>query len=78
MTNPAKRHWNSISPTRQARIIREFKEFLQLLCTVDEVRVPAFVRPDEMGDLVDDIETICRWTTMVMLRCGSVTLGAAL
>jgi len=25
-----------------------------------------------------DQESTCRWTTMVMLRCGSVTLGAAL
>jgi hypothetical protein len=58
ITNRAKRHWNSISPTRQTRIIRKYKECLQLLCAVDELCVPAFVGPDEMGDLVDDIETM--------------------
>jgi hypothetical protein len=58
ITNRAKRHWNSISPTRQAGIIRKYKERLQLLCAVDELCVPAFVGPDEMGDLVDDIETM--------------------
>jgi hypothetical protein len=58
ITKRAKRHWNSISPTRQARIIQKYKERLQLLCPVDKLCVPAFVGPDEMGDLVDDIETI--------------------
>jgi hypothetical protein len=58
ITNRAKRHWNSISPTLQAGIIRKYKERLQLLCAVDELCVPAFVGPDEMGDLVDDIETM--------------------
>ena len=58
ITNRAKRHWNSISPTRQARIIQKCKERLQLLCAVDELCVPAFVGPDEMGDLADDIETM--------------------
>jgi len=32
-------------------------EHHQLLCAVDELYLPAFVGPDEMGDLVDDIET---------------------
>jgi len=58
ITNRAKRHWNSISPTHQAGIIQKYKECLQLLCAVDELCVPAFVGPDEMGDLVDDIETM--------------------
>jgi len=56
--NRAKQHWKSISPARQAGIIRKYKERLQLLCAVDELCVPAFVGPDEMGDLVDDIETM--------------------
>jgi len=34
---------------------------LQLLCAVDELCVPAFVSPDEMGELVDDIETMFDW-----------------
>jgi hypothetical protein len=39
-------------------MIRKYKESLQLLCTVDELCVPAFDGPDEMGDLVDDIESM--------------------
>jgi hypothetical protein len=39
-------------------MIRKYKECLQLLCAVDEFCVPAFVGPDEMGDLVDDIESM--------------------
>jgi len=31
---------------------------LQLLCAVNELCVPVFVSPDEIGDLVDDIETM--------------------
>jgi hypothetical protein len=58
ITNRAKRHWNSISPTRQAVIIRKYKEHLLLLSAVDELCVPAFVGLDEMGDLVDEIETM--------------------
>ena len=58
ITNRAKRHWNSISPTRQARMVRKYKERLQLLCAVDELCVPAFVGPDDIGDFVDDSETM--------------------
>jgi hypothetical protein len=58
ITNRAKRHWNSTSPTRQAGNIRKYNERLQLLCAVDALCVPAFVGPDEMGDLLDDIETM--------------------
>jgi len=58
ITNRAKRHWNSISYTRQVRIIRQYKQLLQLLCAVNELYVPAFVSPDGMGDFVDDIETM--------------------
>jgi hypothetical protein len=43
ITNQAKRHWNSISPTGNAGIIWDYKERLQLLCAVDELCVPAFV-----------------------------------
>jgi len=58
ITNRAKRNWNSISTTRQERIISKYKERLQLLCAVDELCVPAFVGPDEMGDGVDDIDSM--------------------
>jgi len=58
ITNRAKRHWNFISSTRQKQIISKHKESLQLLCAVDELCVPAFVGPDEMGDGVDDIDTM--------------------
>ena len=58
ITNRAKRHWNSISPTPQGGIIRKYMERLQLVCSVDKLYLPAFVSPDEMGDLVDDIETM--------------------
>jgi len=58
ITNRAKRRWNSISPTRQAGSIRKNKECLPLLCAMDELCVSAFVGPDEMGDFVDDIETM--------------------
>jgi hypothetical protein len=54
----AKQHWNSISATRQVRIPSKYKERLQLLCAVDEICVSAFVGPDEMGDVVDDIDTM--------------------
>jgi len=47
-----------MSPTRQAGMFRKYNERLQLLCAVDKLCVPAFVGPDEMGDLVDDIETM--------------------
>jgi len=58
ITDRAKQHWNSISPSLRAGIIRKYKELLQLLCAVDELCVAAFVGPDEMGDLVDDIVTM--------------------
>ena len=61
ITNRAKPHWNSISPTRQAQIIQNYKEHLQLLCAIDELCVSALVGPDEMGDLVDEIETMFDW-----------------
>jgi hypothetical protein len=34
------------------------KELVELLCALDEMCVPALVDPDEMEDLVDDIETM--------------------
>jgi hypothetical protein len=58
ISNRAKRHWNSISPSRQAQIIQIDKERLQLLCGVDEFCVSAFVGPVKTGDLLDDIETM--------------------
>jgi hypothetical protein len=58
ITNRAKQHWNSISLTRQARIIQKYMERLQLLCAVDELCVTAFVGPDEIRDSVDHIETM--------------------
>jgi len=60
-TNRAKRHWNSISLTRLAWIILNYKECLHLLCTVDELFVPAWVGPDGMGDLMDDMEMKLDW-----------------
>jgi hypothetical protein len=58
ITNRAKGLWNSISSTCQERIICKKKKRLQHLCTIDEFSVPAFVCPDEMGDGVDDIDTM--------------------
>jgi len=58
ITNRAKQHWNSISATRQVQIISKYKAHCQLLCAVDEVCVPAFVGPDEMGEVVDDIDSM--------------------
>jgi hypothetical protein len=58
ITNRAKRHCNSISPPSQAPIIQKYKECAQLLCAIDELSLPAFVGPDEMGDLLDDIKTM--------------------
>jgi len=43
--SPGRKHW-------------KYEDRLQLLCAVDELCVPAFFGPDEMGDLVDDIQTI--------------------
>jgi len=39
-------------------MISKSKEHLQLLCAIDELCVPAFVGHDEMGDGVDDIDTM--------------------
>jgi len=61
ITNQGKPHWNSILSTRLARIILKYMECRQLLSAVDESCVPAFVGPDEMGDLVDDIEPMFNW-----------------
>jgi len=61
ITNRANRHWNSLSPTRQPGMIRIYKKRLQLLCAVEELRVPALVGPDEMWEFVDDIETEFDW-----------------
>jgi hypothetical protein len=36
-------------------------ELLQLLYTVDELCVPVFVGPDEMGEVVDDIDGMINW-----------------
>jgi len=47
-----------MSPTCLARILRKYKERLQPLNAVDELCVPAFVGPDEMGNSVDDSETM--------------------
>jgi len=58
ITNRAKRHWNSISLPCQERIISKYNKCLQLLYAVDELCVPAFVGPDEMGEVVDDIDTM--------------------
>jgi hypothetical protein len=58
ITNRAKRHWNSLSTTCQVGIIRKYKEHIHLLYAVDTLGVPAFDGPDEMGDFVDDIETM--------------------
>jgi len=33
-------------------------QHLHLLCTIDELCVPAFCGPDEMGEVVDDINTM--------------------
>ena len=61
ITDWAKRHWNSISPTPQAGIIWKYKECCQLFCAMDDMYVPVFVGPDEMGDLVDDTDTMFNW-----------------
>jgi len=58
ITNRAKQHWNSISSSHQERIISKYKERLQLHCAVDELCVPAVVGPDEMGDGVNDFDTM--------------------
>jgi len=39
-------------------MISEYKERLQLLCAVNELCGPAFVGPNEMGDGVDDMDTM--------------------
>jgi len=39
-------------------MICKFKDLLQLFSAVDEWCVPAFVGPDEIRDLVDDLDTM--------------------
>jgi len=56
--NWAKRDWNSISASCQVRKINNRKGHLQLLCALDAWCDPAFIGPDEMGEVVDDIVTI--------------------
>jgi len=58
ITNRAKQQWISISSIHPERIISKDKKHLQLLCTVDELCVPPFVGTGEMGDGVDDIDTM--------------------
>jgi len=58
ITNRAKPHWNSISPTRQARIFWKYKERFKLLRAVDEMCVPSVVGDHELGDSVDGIVTM--------------------
>jgi hypothetical protein len=59
ITNGDQQHWNTVSSTRQVRIICKYKARVQLLIAVDELHVPAFVEHDEMRDQVDDIDTMC-------------------
>jgi hypothetical protein len=47
-----------MSPTCHAPIIEKYRNSLQLLCAVDELCILAFSGPDELGDVVDDIETM--------------------
>jgi hypothetical protein len=61
ITNRAKQHRNLISATPQVQRIYKYKERLQLLCVDDELCVPAWVGPDEMGEVVDDIGTMLDW-----------------
>jgi hypothetical protein len=58
ITDQAKRSWNSISPTRKAKDILNNPEHLQDLSGMDELCVLVSDGPDEIQDLVDDIETI--------------------
>jgi len=61
ITNRAKQYWNSISATRQVRIFSKYQQHLQVPFAVDELRVPPFVGHDEMGEVVDDIDTMIDW-----------------
>jgi len=54
--NRAKGHWNWISFTRHVRIIGKYKQCLQHLRAIDELCVPAFIGPDEVGDGVGVID----------------------
>jgi len=42
-------------------MISNYKERLQLVCAIDELCIPAFVGPDEMGEVVDDVDTMFHW-----------------
>jgi len=57
--------WKSISSAGQVHIIRKFKEHVWLHYTVDEWWVPAFVSPAEMGNGVDDIDTMVDWYHLI-------------
>ena len=59
--NRDKRHWKSLSATHYVRIVSKYMESLQLLRTVDEIFVSALVRADDMGEVVDDIDTMFEW-----------------
>jgi len=65
ITNWVKHRCNSISSTCQLRRISNYNEPQQLLCTVDELCVPAFVSPDEMGEVVDDIDSMFKWYHLI-------------
>jgi len=39
-------------------MILTHQDLLQFFCIVDELGVSAFIGPDEMGDGVDDIDTM--------------------
>ena len=43
---------------QELQIIWKYKECLSLLWAINELRVPAFISPDEMGEVVDGINTM--------------------
>jgi len=54
-----------MSPTRRVQILSKSQKRIQYQLTVDELYAPAFVSPDEMGDGVDDIDTIFDWYHLI-------------
>jgi len=53
--------WIQFRPLTRPRLFGNTRSASSFFYAIDELCVPAFVGPDEMGDLVDDIETMFDW-----------------
>jgi hypothetical protein len=56
ITNGAAQHWKSVSSSYQVQIVSEYTEHLQLLYAIDVMCVYAGITPNDMPEVVEDID----------------------